>query len=64
MKKKLKTLRILAEISQEKMAKYLGITRVTYLLKENGDSQFTVTEVNKICEVLGCDFYEVDWNAK
>ena len=56
--------RINAEISQGQMAKNLGITRNTYILKEQGISQFTVTEVNKICTILNVDFYEVDWNAK
>ena len=64
MKTKLRKLRINAEISQGQMAKKLGISRNAYFLKEKGDTQFTISEVNAICVILDVDFNEIDWSKE
>lgn len=43
--KKLAALRRYKNISQEKMAKLLGVSRETYANKENGRTQFKVSEM-------------------
>ena len=64
MKTKLRKLRINAEISQGQMAKKLGISRNAYFLKEKGETQFTISEVNAICVILDVDFNEIDWSKE
>ncbi len=41
------------KLSQEEMAKKLGISRVSYGLKERGDKAFTLDEMFRISKILG-----------
>lgn len=50
--KKLKLARIEKGLYQKDMADKLGISRLSYLLKENGERDFTEWEIMKICEIL------------
>ena len=50
---RLAALRRYENISQEKMAKEAGMKFRTYVSKENGDSEFKLTEMFAISKVLG-----------
>lgn len=41
------------KLSQEEMAEKLGISRVSYGLKERGDKAFTLDEMFRISKILG-----------
>jgi len=41
------------KLSQEEMAEKLGISRVSYGLKERGDNEFTIDEMFNISKILG-----------
>lgn len=43
-------------ITQEKMAKLIGISKNNYNLKENGKLDFNLSEVKKILSILGEDY--------
>lgn len=43
-----------ARLSQIKVAKMLNISNATYSLKENGKSEFTLSEAKKLAEIFGC----------
>lgn len=47
------------KITQDEMAKRLGITRKTYNHKENGSSEFTFKEVLAICSIFKCSFSDI-----
>jgi len=50
---RLKALRVGQELTQEKMAGILGIHEATYNRKEQGTSEFTLSEAKKISELFG-----------
>lgn len=45
----IKQIRVGMNMTQKSMAKFLGITEVTYRKKEKGITKFTFDEVRKIC---------------
>ena len=47
---KLKALRVMRDLTQEELAKELGIHEVTYNRKEQGLSQFTLNEAKQISD--------------
>lgn len=47
-------------LSQEEMANNLGVTRLTYRLKETGDREFTNSEMRKIASVLSLGLNEIN----
>lgn len=46
----IKQIRVGMNMTQKSMADFLGITDVTYRLKEKGERGFTFEEVRKICK--------------
>lgn len=56
---KLKGIRVEKGLTQEDMAKRIGISTYSYLMKENGKRDFTLTEMKKICEILGTELSEI-----
>ncbi len=46
-------------ITQEKMAKLLGISKNNYNLKENGKLDFGLSEVKKILDILKADYNDI-----
>lgn len=48
----LKAERARAGLTQEKMAEKLGISKFTYLNKENGKKDFKLKEIFEICSIL------------
>lgn len=51
----IKQVRLLNELSQKKMAISIDMPLSTYQKKERGESEFTLSEVRKICEKYGVD---------
>ncbi|NNG67315.1 helix-turn-helix transcriptional regulator [Caldanaerobacter subterraneus] len=49
---KLKALRLEHNLKQIDMAKLLGISENTYNRKENGITEFTESEIKKICDIF------------
>ena len=56
---KLKGARVEKGLTQEDMAERIGISAYSYLMKENGKRDFTLTEMKKICEILNKDLSEI-----
>ena len=56
---KLKGARVEKGLTQEDMAKRIGISTYSYLMKENGKRDFTLTEMKKICEILDKELSEI-----
>lgn len=56
---KLKGARVEKGLTQEDMAERIGISTYSYLMKENGKRDFTLTEMKKICEILGKELSEI-----
>ena len=56
---KLRYERMSRKVSQEEMAKALGVTRTTYYKKENGDIRISVEEFSTILNKLGIPDDEV-----
>lgn len=52
---RIKAERIAAGVSQQQMAKVLGISRGAYWKRENGKTQIGVEELAKIAETVGID---------
>ena len=46
-------------LSQEEVAKELGISMKTYNLKENGKNDFTLEEAQKLIRLLDCKFEDI-----
>ena len=46
-------------ITQEEMASKLGITIKTYNFKENGKTDFSMSEIAGILNILGCKFTDI-----
>ena len=64
---RLKAYRALKLLTQTEVAKELGITRESYGQKENGKTEFTLSEIKKISELLGQPVEEIffaDGNLK
>ncbi|KRM91466.1 helix-turn-helix domain-containing protein [Liquorilactobacillus cacaonum] len=53
--KRIKAERITAGISQQEMAKIIGVSRGAYWKRENGQTQIGVEELAKIAEAIGID---------
>lgn len=51
--RKLKAERELKAVNQSDVAKFLGISSNTYWNKENGKTEFTVSEAKKLAEYFG-----------
>lgn len=49
---RLKALRVGKELTQEKIAELLGIHEATYNRKEQGVSEFTLSEAKKISDIF------------
>lgn len=56
---KLKGARVEKGLTQEDMAKRIGISTYSYLMKENGKRDFTLSEMKKICEILNKELSEI-----
>jgi len=56
---KLKGARVEKGLTQEDIAKMIGISTYSYLMKENGKRDFTLTEMKKICEILDKELSEI-----
>ncbi len=56
---KLKGTRVEKGLTQEDMAEKIGISTYSYLMKENGKRDFTLTEMKKICEILDKELSEI-----
>lgn len=56
---KLKGARVEKGLTQEAMAERIGISTYSYLMKENGKRDFTLTEMKKICEILDKELSEI-----
>ena len=56
----LKSKRILFNLTQEEIAKELGINTKSYNLKENGKREFTLDEAKKIINLLELNLNEVN----
>ena len=46
-------------ITQEQMAKLLGISKNNYNLKENGKLDFNLSEVKKILDILKSNYNDI-----
>lgn len=46
-------------LSQEEMAKKIGISKNNYYLKEKGKLDFNLTEVRLILKILDCSYEEI-----
>jgi len=56
---KLKGARVEKGLTQKDMAERIGISTYSYLMKENGKRDFTLTEMKKICEILNKELSEI-----
>ena len=56
----LKSKRVLFDLTQEEIAKELGINIKSYNLKENGKREFTLDEAKKISNLLKLNLNEVN----
>lgn len=56
---KLKGARVEKGLTQEDMAKRIGISTYSYLMKENGKRDFTLSEMKKICNILDKELSEI-----
>lgn len=56
----LKSKRALFKVTQKDMADKLGITYVTYSLKENGKLEFTRKEISTISKVLNLKLEDIN----
>lgn len=57
--RKLKAERELKDVNQSDVAKFLGISSNTYWNKENGKTEFTVSEAKKLAEYFGVSVVEL-----
>ena len=47
------------KLSQEQIAKMIGISKNNYHLKETGKLDFNLSEVKKILEILECEYNDI-----
>lgn len=59
---KLKAERELKAVNQSEVAKYLGVSPNTYWSKENGKTEFTISEAKKLAEYFGVSVMELFFN--
>ena len=52
----LKELRDRKGMTQETIARYLGITRQTYAKYEQEPEKLTIDQASVLCDILDCDF--------
>lgn len=45
--------------TQKELAKLLGVTRENVCLRLNGHRDFSISEIEKICEYYNKDYYEL-----
>lgn len=57
--KRLKGLRVENDLSQDDMAKLIGISSSSYQRKESGDNQFLLIEADKIARILKKDIKDI-----
>lgn len=57
--KRLKGLRVENDLSQEDMAKLIGISSSSYQRKESGENQFLLIEADRIAKVLKKDIRDI-----
>lgn len=62
MKPTLRQIRLMKEISQEKMAKELGIHRNTYVNWEDNPGRIPVDQAKRISEILQADMNDIFFN--
>lgn len=56
---KLKSMRVLKKLSQQRIADLMRMNVMTYSAKENGIREFTVSEFLELCEILECSFDDI-----
>ena len=61
MKDKLRQKRLLLRLSQEELAKKVGVARQTINMIENGEYNPTLALCRRICHVLGSTLDELFW---
>ena len=52
---RLKDLRRESKLTQEQLAEYLGVDQTLITRLENGSRNFTVSIIEKICDLFGCN---------
>lgn len=57
--KRLKGLRVENDLSQEDMAKLIGMSCSSYQRKESGDNQFLLMEADTIAQILKRDIRDI-----
>lgn len=57
--RKLKSLRAEHGLTQVQIAKKLGMSEQTYVSRENGKTEFTVSEINKIVKMFDVTYKEI-----
>lgn len=55
----IKSLRELHDLNQEEMAQKLGISKPAYFKKENGITEFTISEAKNLAEIFGKTVEEI-----
>lgn len=60
-KQKLRAIREMAGATQQYMAELIGVSRCTYIKKENCLVAFSIGEALKIADFLEVDLKAVDW---
>lgn len=58
----LKVLRYKNKLKQQDIAEKLGISETTYNRKENGNSEFTISEAKQISDILNVSINEIFFN--
>ena len=59
---KLRGKRVEAGYTQAELAQKIGLSLTTYRLKECGDREFTMSEINTILKLLNCTYEEIFFN--
>ena len=57
--RKLKGLRAEHNLTQVELAEKLGMSEYSYIKKENGETEFKVSEVNKILEIFNARYEDI-----
>ena len=57
--RRLKSLRVLHGMTQDDMAELLNMTPPTYRTRENGKTDFTVSEINTILETFNVKYEDI-----
>lgn len=59
---KLRGKRVEHGFTQAELADKIGLSLTTYRLKECGDREFTMSEINSILKLLNCTYEEIFFN--